>query len=192
MEQLVTSKEPNTALRRVSAAVVAVMLIGGLPFFVRMFGGAQFLPSTTWVAQSFWPAMASAALCAILPSVVLVRGRTRDRGDRKSIKYLLILAFIPALFGTLGYNAVASGGPMLYTWAAGKPTELPFVVKRAKRSVDWKCRNPIALRGLPILSDEVCGFPEEFIADLSPGQTILLSGNGSPLGIFVASARLVD
>jgi hypothetical protein len=92
----------------------------------------------------------------------------------------------------LGYNAVAAGGPMLYTWATGKPTELPFVVKQAKRSVDRKCRNPITLRGMPILSNELCGFPEEFIADLSPGQTILVSGNGSPLGIFVASARLAD
>ncbi|MFP5480453.1 MAG: hypothetical protein ACLGIE_12320 [Alphaproteobacteria bacterium] len=184
------SKEPNDALRRALGAAVVLMLIGGLPFFLRMFGGQQFLPSTTWVAQSFWLAIACAAFCAILPSVVGVRGRIRDGGDRKSIKYLLLLAFVPALGGTLGYNAVAGGGAMLYTWGVGKPTELPYVVKRAKRSVDRKCRNPIALRGMPILSHELCGFPEEFIANLSPGQTLLVSGNGSPLGVFVSTARV--
>jgi hypothetical protein len=136
--------------------------------------------------------MASAAFCAILPSVVIVRGQARNGGNRKSIGYLLGLACMPVLCGTVGYNAVAAGGPMLYTWATGKPTELSFVIKSAKRSVDRKCRNPIVLRGMPILSHELCGFPEDFIADLSPGQTILVSGNGSPLGIFVASARLAD
>jgi hypothetical protein len=192
MAPLVTSREPNIALRRALAAAVALVLIGGLPFFLRMFGGSQFLPSTTWVEQSFWPAIASAAFCAIMLSVVFIRGRARDGGDRKSIKYLLVLAFIPALCGTLGYKAVAAGGPMLYTWATGKPTELSFVIKSAERSVDRKCRNPITLRGMPILSHELCGFPEEFIADLSPGQTILVTGNGSPVGIFVSSARLAD
>ncbi len=166
------------------------MLIGGLPFFFRIFGGQQFLPSTTWIAQSFWPAIACAAFCAILPSIVGIRGRIRDGGDRKSIKYLLLLAFVPALGGTLGYNSISSGGAMLYTWGVGKPTELPYVVKRAKRSVDRKCQNPIELRGLPILAHELCGFPEEFIANLSPGQTLLVSGNGSALGIFVATARV--
>jgi hypothetical protein len=136
--------------------------------------------------------MAFAAICAIVPSVVAIRIRTRDGGNRKSIKYLLFLAFTPALFGILGYYAVSAGSPMLYTWVAGKSTEVPYAIEQTGRSEDWKCRNWILLQDLPPLTSKLCGFPAEFIADLSPGQTILVSGKGSPLGVFVASARLAD
>jgi hypothetical protein len=167
------------------------MLIGSMPIMLRA-DGWQFLPATTWVEWSFWPAVASAAICGILVSVVLIRGRTRDGGNRRSIKYLLVLAFTPALCGLLGYHAVSAGGAMLYTWVVGEPTEKPFVVLRANRSSDAKCRNGIVLRDLPILTSKLCGLPEEFVADLAPGQTIIVSGNGASLGIFAASARPAD
>lgn len=188
--ELVTWKEPNAALRRALVVALVLILIGTLPLFGRMFVGSLFLPSTNWIAQSFWPAMACAAYCAIVPSVAVVRGRIRDGGDRKSFKYLFLLAFTPALCGTLGFNAISGGGAMLYTWAVAKPIELTYVVKKARPSVDRKCRNPIVLQGLPILANELCGFSEEFVTNLSPGQTLVVSGNGSPLGVFVSKGQV--
>ena len=185
------AKEPNAALRWALLCVLALVLIGWLPIMLRTDEWA-FLPSITWATRSFWPSMAFAAVCAIVPTVVAIRTPVLDAGNRKSIKYLIFLAITPAVFGTLGYYSVSAGGPMLYTWVAGKSTEVPYTVERTGRSEDWKCRNWILLRDLPPLTSKLCGFPEEFIADLSPGQTILVSGNGSPLGVFVASARLAD
>jgi hypothetical protein len=169
----------------------ALSLVGWMPIMLRAEGWA-FLPSVNWVTQSFWPGIACAAICAIVPSVGAIRSRARDGGNRKSIKYLFVLAFTPALFGTLGFYAVSAGGPMLYTWAVGKPTEVPYAIERTGRSEDWKCRNSILLQDLPPLTSKLCGFSEEFIASLLPGQTILVSGKGSPFGVFAASARLAD
>ena len=167
------------------------MLIGFLPIMLRA-DGWQFLPATNWVERSFWLAVVIAAICAIVTSVIVIRGRTRDGGNRKSIKYLLVLAFTPVLCGVLGYHAVSAGGPMLYTWVVGKPTERPFVVLRAHRSSDSKCRNGIVLRDLPMMTSKLCGLSGEFVAGLLPGQSIIVSGNGSSLGIFAASARPAD
>lgn len=185
------SKEPNTALLWALLAAVGLILIGWMPIMLRANGWA-FLPSTTWVERSYWPAMASAAFCAIVPSVIAIRGRTRDGGDRKSVKYLSSLALALALFGTLGHYAVSAGGPMLYAWAAGQPTEMPFVVERAKRSKDWKCGNQIMLRDLPMLTSKLCGLSEEVIANLRPGQTVLASGKGSSVGVLVSTVGVTE
>jgi hypothetical protein len=182
-----TTKEPNLLLRRLGMAVGILVLIGGLPI-IAMMAGTQFLPSPSWVADSLWLALGLGAAAALLFSLLLIRGRTRDGRSRNSLGYLTVLAFSPLLFGALGSAAVFAGGPMIYAALFGAPTELQYEVKRTG-SGDSKCRNQIELRGLPILNNRLCGFPKDFTDTLRPGQSILVSGNGSALGIFVTLAR---
>ncbi|TAG11808.1 MAG: hypothetical protein EAZ40_16760 [Rhodobacterales bacterium] len=187
---MVRSREPNVMLRRLLLAVVILVLLGGLPFFVQI-AGFQFLPSTNWVANSLWLALASGAVAAIFLSVIIIRGRKRDGLNRRAVGYLFLIAFSPLFFGALGTSAVFSGGPLVYTAIFGKPAELSYKVKRAGSS-GRKCRNKIDLIGLPILNDRLCGFPKDFVDSLRPGQTIVVAGKGSPFGIFVDTARLSD
>jgi hypothetical protein len=182
------SKEPNPFVRWGLLVAVVLWLIGGLSILVSIPGG-HYLPSTSWISQSLWPAITSGAFCAVWFTLVIFRSQRRDEADPSSISNLALLAFTPLICGGLGYQAVATGAPLLYASLAGQPTELSYVVETAARYGDRKCRNPVELQGLPFLTDRLCGLPEEFTKGLRPGDTVIVSGNGTPLGLFVASAR---
>lgn len=168
-------------------SVVLLLLLGVLGFLSQLVMG-QFVPSASWVAGTFWLAFVISAVTAVLPTIVIIRGMKRVGPSNSSIHYLFVLVLFPLIYGLLGFSTVLFGGPQVYTAVFGGPIETLYKVRRTTFDVP-KCGNMIELI-VPPINDRLCGFPKDFTDTLRPGQSVIVSGKGSPVGIFVDSVRL--
>ncbi|VAW01565.1 hypothetical protein MNBD_ALPHA07-1499 [hydrothermal vent metagenome] len=166
-------------------------LLGIIPIFSLIFG-IQYIPSPDWVSQARIPAAISGTVMGALFIWAVVMGlKTTGQKMWKVKKYGAIL-ISPFMGFMIGSSAVFLGGPMIGAVIAGTEIEIPYIVTKFKRDVDRKCRNPITLNGLPLLSNRLCSYPEEFGRSLEIGGPIYIIGRGTILGVFAKSARRHD
>ena len=126
---------------------------------------------------------------AILLTYGVIFGlKINDRGMGKTKKYLVVL-FSPVMGFAIGSIAVSIGGPMVGAAIVGAKTEIPYIVTKFRPSSSRKCRNPITLDGLPWMFDELCGVSEEFGRFLEVGETVIISGRGTALGVIANTVR---
>ena len=76
--------------------------------------------------------------------------------------------------------------------AFGKTVEVPYTVISADKFGSRRCRHPIELDLGAIFFDKLCRFSEELRVTLGPGDTIILSGRGTSMGLFASSARKLE
>ena len=188
---MATSKEPNTALRRLLLLAIAIWCLGAIPLFAKIFG-FQFLPSIKWWEESAWFAWGAGIFVGAVGTLVVFRGFSRDEPVGMSPKSFMVLLFAPFFIGLPGMHAVSVGFPMIYTSLLGEKGEHPYNVMKADGFSDRKCRNKIELRGNPFMYDELCGFSEEFRDSLRPGMDVVVQGRSSYFGVFVSGARIAD
>ena len=184
--------DPSPIIRLVGKVYVVLAFLSGVPLLAWIFG-AKFLPSMEWVADA-QPVATVWALAFAAGGVFFIRRAQSLRtpaSDRGSFMDNATLLFAPLLCFSLGKDAILVGGPMLFAVVAGGPTELEYIIERAEGFSDRKCRNKIELRDMPFQFDKLCRFSKAFRDSLHPGQRIIVSGTGTPLGIFVAEAQAV-
>jgi hypothetical protein len=188
---MATSKEPNTALRRLLLVAIAIWCLGALPLFAKIFG-FQFLPSIHWWEESTWFAWGAGIFAGAIGTLGIFRSFSRNEPDGMSLKSFMLLLFAPFFFGSPGMHAVSVGFPMIYTSLLGEQGDHLYVVERAEGFSDRKCRKKIELQGNPFMYDELCGFSDEFRNTLRPGIDVIVYGRSSYFGVFVAGARTAD
>jgi hypothetical protein len=184
------SAEPNVIIRRVFLLSLGPVCIGMIPLFAKMFG-VQFLPSTSWVANAYWPSFMIGLLASLVFFWVFWRMWRRSPPETRSTWRITVMFFGAWMFLVLTMDAVIVGAPLFIALSVGTDTSETFIVEKAQGYSDRKCPNQIRLRELVFMYSELCGFSDEFRDGLEPGQSIAVSGRGTSLGLFVNRARAV-
>ncbi|MHC2302781.1 hypothetical protein [Rhizobium mongolense] len=132
--------------------LVVIWVLLGLPVFSKMLG-ADFLPSTDWMAKSGALGIAAGLLTGAMVFLLIIRSiDTQPGSDFKKFCAIIMSPF----FGyVIGRNAVIIIGPMILGLVVGHQVELPFTVSNANYSGSKGCRSPIELESLPILFAEI-------------------------------------
>lgn len=158
-------------------------LLGVAPTLIKVFG-ISFLPSPDWAHQvRFWSVGAGVFWMVVLPYVTLTGVMSKDQ-ESGLLGGALAVIVAPLLGYWIGSASVTVGGPMLEAILFGSNTETLFTVKYLDGIDTRRCGNAITLEGLPFSHDELCGYPKELKLSFEKGQTILITGFGTPRGLF--------
>lgn len=169
------------AHRALTFLVFFIFVSAGITIFAKMFGH-HILPSTEWAGMTRYLSPLFGVLVAVLV-IFFMRATARLTGGGIGIWKLIGVGFLGFLMGMI---TVTGFIPMTARFVAGQETQLVYVVRRAS-GIDNRCATPIKLRDLPITFDSLCGFGQNLQRSLTPGQTIIVTGKGTWMGILPQS-----
>jgi hypothetical protein len=186
--------QPNSSRVRVAPWVAAsvVLLCGAvlmLPACSVVFG--HFIIASAWWKKCELFARVAGLILAVLFG--WTAWKIEDRNAQRGTKARPVLA--PIIMAFLGFIVGESHGsldiPLLEALVHGKTTEITFQIKTVDTTGFRGCHPSIRLSDLPFVSNSLCNFPRELVASLSPGDNLVVTGMGTPIGLFVESARRV-
>ena len=137
-------------LRIAGYSVLALLLIGFLPFLGLKFG-FPFKPSADWVIATRPYAWALAGIYAVGGMIPVYKGLLKQKPDGLSLNGWLTLLFAPFLFGSVGMVTISTGIPMVIALMAGSEVELSYTVTNLKATYDRQCHKSMErLKNLPL------------------------------------------
>jgi len=178
---------PNWARVTGAVLVLGLFFAGCLPAIMSRLG-YPYIPSAEWMVQARVPTRAVGALMAVVFIVAVGMKLRFDKSTFQKIKSSLLFLFCIPFGFFVGSGAVTMGGPMIAAWVMGVETRLPYAVLDNAARDSSTCKRPVKLEDLPFSFNEICGLPEEFRASFKIGDTIIVNGSGTRLGIYVESA----
>lgn len=184
----VSLKDLRTLPRWLQIFVGLSIVLGALPFLADVFH-YQYFPVPDWLDLASYVAWGVAVVTAATFAFAVWRNRDAYLGGFRRTATVTFVAFFLGL--AVGWHAVTHGGPMVIA-AFGKTVEVPYTVISADKFGSRSCRNPIELDLGAVFFDRLCRFSDEFRVTLSPGDTIILSGRGTAMGVFASSARKLE
>ncbi|MCG7520605.1 hypothetical protein [Ruegeria sp. Ofav3-42] len=175
--------------------VLLVYLVLSASHIILNFFSVQYFPSPDWLikARPFDIALCVAVLCFI--SVVCFR-LWMNQNSRSAKPHVFwqwfnfsIFPVWFVLFG--GAGPVTYGFPIIVSTFAGEEIELPYTSDWYGGSgPDGRCPYSVELEGVPSPWDRLCNLSEELATTIKPGETILVSGTGTRMGLFAYGAEL--
>ena len=151
----------------------------------------QYLPTPDYIESVKYYARASAAICAIVGFSLLANLPLDDKKKAGSQGFLGVL-ISPLFFALIGHQLVTTTIPLCVALLAGDKVHVTYTVAFPQFIGGKFCNNAIALAGLPTLDETLCNFPPSFQQQLKSGSEIVVAGRGTPMGLFVESARLAE
>ncbi len=181
-EELVAVKP---ALRSVAVVFCYWLALGWATIFLNPLGFA-FLPSTGWVAASTPYGLSAGLITAAILFGIILKRRNKMTGGRfaKASAFLLL----PVLSFISGYHVPVVAVPMIHATVVGSAIELPYTVASGVHRGSKRCRSSIYLEDMPFMFDKLCDIPK---SDMK-GARIIVTGRGSPLGVWADSYFRVD
>lgn len=168
----------------------AVFLAGYLATFASI-GGPKFLPSPMWAKASLWIVLPLGLLTGAFLLLEIKRekaGRFKNFGPlRRAFLYVLtvLICFCFALF------AVTNGVPLLLSQYKGSPVQFEYIVADPIPKRRKYCKSSIKLKEPILALGQIRGVSEEFAAELEDGSTVLISGEGTKLGLYVEQIQVI-
>ncbi len=195
MPEKLLAKEKKPFVARWVRVVLLVYLVLTVPHIILSFFSVQYFPSPDWLikARPFDIALSVAVLCFISAVCFRLWKKQRSSSARWDVfwQWLSFSMFPAWLVLHMGSGAVTYGFPMIVSAFAGQDTELSYVVKwRANLSSEGRCPYSIYLDGVPSPWQRFCNLPEELVTTVRRGDTIIVSGKGTSMGLYADSAAL--
>ncbi len=153
--------------------------------------GIIFLPSGEWISIS----NAVGIVIGLVSSALLfwVAGKVVDKNPPGgNFKNAAVILSAPLFGFFVGRSVIVASVPMILAVVAGKQTELSFTVEDARKGNVRGCAHGVQLEELPVFFNDVCRIPEDVRSNLSKGSRVVVTGYGTPYGIFVGSLRQAD
>jgi hypothetical protein len=183
--------QSNTTLLRPSRwaiyLVIGQLLLGGLPTVARLMN-RQFLESPAWADQARLPAWGVGLAFALFVIWFLNDGFAKSGKEASAPTKVPAYVLFPLLWLSLGRIFVLESIPMVEAAFKGQETQLTLVFKY-KGSSSKTCYRKLYVKDLPVFSNSICNIPEGFLKTLKPGAKIIVSGQGTPRGLFVDYVR---
>ncbi len=168
----------------------AVFLAGYLATFASI-GGPKFLASPMWAKASLWIVLPLGLLIGAFLLLEIEREKARRFKNfgplRRAFLYVLtvVSCFCFALFG------VTNGVPLLLSQFKGSPVQFEYNVADPIPKRRKYCKRSIKLKGPIFTLGHICSVSEELAGELEDGSKVLISGEGTKLGLYVEQIRVV-
>lgn len=166
------------------------IFLGGLPYVLFALFGVSFVPSSGWVDMAHLPALVLGIACGLPIGLLTLRFVAASQGERlRTGQRLLYGIGTPAFSALFIYSLIVAFVPMVSALTTSAPVSLDFTVRKVSPDDERGCPNPVKLQDLPILIPQLCGLPRDLVDGLAPGTPIVVSGQGSALGVCYTSVR---
>jgi hypothetical protein len=158
-------------------ALWSVFVGGSVPLIAITHFGFHFLPArfgTLGLVIGFLPGVCFGAWVA----TITVRAFPKNMS---TVQVLSTILFEPLLCGFLTFNCVSLTLPLLHATIVRTPTEV--IVRVASTTPPTRaCKGSLDISRYALL--HLCDVPSDLKRSLTVGDTIVLTGTGSSLGIF--------
>jgi len=170
--------------------LIAAWLFFGASSIYALILRYQYVPAPYWLDRTSVFAWSAGLATAIVLSASVWTDRSSISGGWFRSVAGLLCAPVFGLF--LGWNAVTSAIPMAVALLGGYEANIQYSIIRADRDGSKHCPQPIELDMAMLVFKDLCFFSDQFRRTLSPGDTIILSGRGTSMGLFPSSARKLE
>lgn len=187
------------ALRRYLLDTFVFCLVGltihGSALLGAMFFGHSFVPSQAYLSSHDMIAKSLAIPGGCLIFVLCCRKFAKDfQASDVSAKTLILSGFgvlvLPFIFGVVVRATVLTAYPLWSAALMGEHTQLEFSVDHVG-GPSFRCPNRVVLAGMPIMTDTLCGIPDDFRKTLHQGTRVVLTGRGTADGLFATGIGVV-
>lgn len=106
---------------------------------------------------------------------------------------ILGVIFAPFLLSFGALLMVYVMAPAFLALFIGEPVRFAFTAEEAQAQGDKWCRQPVSFKDMPFAmlgKIKLCDVPPNIRARLIPGQTVILSGQGTWMGLYVEDFEL--
>ncbi|WP_170328062.1 hypothetical protein [Ruegeria arenilitoris] len=194
MPEKILTKEKKPIVARWVRVVLLVYLVLTVPHIILSFFSVQYFPSPDWLitARPFDIALSVAVLCFISAVCFRLWKKQRSSSARWDVfwQWFSFSMFPALLVLQMGAGAVTYGFPMIVSAFARQEIELPYTSDWYGGSgPDGHCPFSIELEGVPSPWDRICNQSEELATTIKPGETILVWGKGTSMGLFAYGAK---
>ena len=158
----------------------------------------HYLPSEAWRAIAWHLAPAYTVLVHVITIWLLFRGHkaacaVAPPENQPAPPGIFIVIFGPFLFSLSALLMVYVMAPAFVALLIGEPVRHAFTVEEAQAQGNKWCRQPVSFKDMPfaMIGDiKLCDVPSNIRARLIPGQTVILSGQGTWMGLYVEDFEL--
>lgn len=174
-----------------------IVLSAAWSILLRIFA-VQVFPSPDWTQRMQGPSVIAGILAfVVLLLVFVILPVSSPSAAQTPMPDLTIRKAMLLSLGALIFAAVFSGATIrLPVWVAavfsGHEVEMAYIVAYDPGFSDGKCPHALHLKGMPLLSDSYCGLRKDVQMSFSKGDTIMIGGSGTSLGVVARYARHPD
>jgi len=191
------------SLRRLLPRILVFSLAGLIIHLSALFGamifGHSFVPSQAYVSDHDVIAQSIAIPAGCIIFVLCCRKLSKDfrafQAWDGSFKTLILSGFgilvLPFVFGVFVRATLLTAYPLWSAALIGEDTQLEFTVDRIGGS-SVRCSNRVDLAGMPMMTGTLCGVPDDFRMTLHQGIRVMLTGRGTPDGLFASGIDVVQ
>lgn len=179
------------------AASALIIFAAAISISLQIFA-VQVFPAPDWAQRMQGQSLIAGILAfvVLLLWLVILPGSVL-REEEAATQIVTIRKPMFLSLGALMFAWVFSGATLrLPVWVAavfsGHEVELAYTVADDPRNSDGKCPNALHLKGMPLYFDSYCGLRKDVQMSFSKGDTIIVGGSGTSLGVVAQYARHHD
>ncbi|SLN47151.1 hypothetical protein ROA7450_02332 [Roseovarius albus] len=175
----------------------AIYVLLPIPPVVLKLFEIHYLASPNWIERTrIWDMAFGLFLICLIGFYFLKHWQSRKINSHEKTRPLWIWACfaIPILNYTFLFEErpLAYGIPIIAAAITNEEVQFSYTVERAYPYSLGECKNPIEVLEAKSTLDEICNAPNELVNQLKRGDTVIVSGKGTQMGLFPESVRKVE